>query len=206
MHVKRFLCAKERVSCIVRHDSLVQKEVYIQVSLSAIPAFEARSSIPTCFTSYQEQHIFPFTIIFTLYILRDKMASFQELETRITDLEEATWRALQKSGEAMVPFITEDCIMQFPMGMKLTRDSDPSVLDVLHSPAFVPWKSFEMLSIDVTPIGREGAVISYLVQATRPPQQEGDRDTQFDALCSSVWRWDGEKYALCFHQQTLATS
>jgi len=34
------------------------------------------------------------------------MAS-KELETRIVDLEEATWRALQKSGEGMIPFITE---------------------------------------------------------------------------------------------------
>jgi hypothetical protein len=28
------------------------------------------------------------------------------IETEITDLEEATWRALQKSGEGMLPFIT----------------------------------------------------------------------------------------------------
>ena len=104
-----------------------------------------------------------------------------------------------------MPFISEDCIMQFPMGMKLTSDSDPSVQDVLHSPAFIPWKSFELLNVDVTPVGQEGAVISYHAKATRPPNEEGGEDAEFDALCSSVWRWDGEKYALCFHQQTLAT-
>lgn len=131
------------------------------------------------------------------------MAS-RELRTRIMDLEEATWRALQKSGAAMVPFITDDCIMQFPLGMKLTATSEPSVQDVLHSPAFIPWKTFELLEIDVTPVGSAGAVISYLAKATRPPAEEGGRETQFDALCCSVWRWDGEKFALCFHQQTLA--
>lgn len=87
--------------------------------------------------------------------------------------------------------------------MKLTPDSDPSVLDVLHSPAFIPWKSFELSKIDVTPIGQDGAVISYLAKATRPSQDEGGRDQEFEALCSSVWRWDGEKFAMCFHQQTL---
>ena len=66
-----------------------------------------------------------------------------EFRTRLMDLEEATWRALQTSGSAMIPFITSDCIMQFPMGMKLTPESDPSVSDVLHSDAFVPWKKFE---------------------------------------------------------------
>lgn len=142
-----------------------------------------------------------------------------EFRTRLTDLEEATWRALQKSGSAMVPFITKDCIMQFPMGLKLTASSDPSVSDVLHSPAFVPWKSFEMLNIDVTPIGavgeETGGVVSYLVKAVRrggdmkgedAPGEGGKRgaEVEFDALCVSVWRWDGEKYAMCFHQQTLA--
>ena len=88
--------------------------------------------------------------------------------------------------------------------MKLTRDSEPSVQDVLHSPAFIPWKSYQFSQVDVTPAGDAGAVISYFVSATRPPAQEGDRETEFRALCSSVWRWDGEKYSLCFHQQTLA--
>lgn len=127
----------------------------------------------------------------------------KELRTRIIDLEEATWRALQKSGEALMPFITYDCIMQFPMGMKLTAKSEPSVKDVLHSPAFIPWKTFELLDIDVQPVG-DGAVISYLAQATRPPTEEGGKDALFDALCCTVWRWDGEKFAMCFHQQTLA--
>lgn len=103
-----------------------------------------------------------------------------------------------------MPFVTDDCIMQFPLGMKLTARSDPSVKDILHSSAFVPWKTFELQKIDVQPVG-DGAVISYLVEATRPPVEEGGKDTLFEALCCTVWRWDGEKYSMCFHQQTLTT-
>lgn len=90
------------------------------------------------------------------------------------------------------------------MGMKLTSRSDPSVSDILKSPAFIPWKSFELSKIDVQPLGREGAIISYLARATRPAQDETDIDIGFEALCCSVWRFEGGKYALCFHQQTLA--
>ena len=105
------------------------------------------------------------------------------------------------------------------MGMKLTPESDPSVADVLHSDAFVPWKSFELMEIDVTPIGpigeESGGVVSYRVEAVRRAVDAGGEDApggrgtkgqevEFDALCVSVWRWDGEKFAMCFHQQTLA--
>ena len=106
----------------------------------------------------------------------------------------------------MVPYITRDCIMQFPLGLKLTSTSEPSVQDILHSPAFVPWKSFELLKVDVTPVGADGAVISYFARATRPPAgPEDDRDVEFDALCSSVWRKEEGRWCMCVHQQTLAT-
>ncbi|GAB1744473.1 hypothetical protein D0862_14517 [Hortaea werneckii] len=133
-----------------------------------------------------------------------------DLRYTIRDLEEATWRALQKSGKALIPYITDDCIMQFPMGMKLTADSEPSTTDILYSPAFVPWKSFELSKVDVLPVGREGAVINYLARATRPPSgpaqgrdEEEEEDVEFEALCSSVWRWEGSKWKMCFHQQTM---
>ncbi|RMY40510.1 hypothetical protein D0865_12539 [Hortaea werneckii] len=126
-----------------------------------------------------------------------------DLRYTIRDLEEATWRALQKSGKAMIPYITDDCIMQFPMGMKLTADSEPSTTDILYSPAFVPWKSFELSKVDVLPVGREGAVINYLARATRPPSgpaqgrdEEEEEDVEFEALCSSVWRWEGSSAAM----------
>merc|ERR1711939_1245858 len=110
-----------------------------------------------------------------------------DLRYTIRDLEEATWRALQKSGKAMIPYITDDCIMQFPMGMKLTADSEPSTTDILYSPAFVPWKSFELSKVDVLPVGREGAVINYLARATRPPSGPAQgREEEVENVLSST--------------------
>ncbi|KAF2716420.1 hypothetical protein K431DRAFT_235422 [Polychaeton citri CBS 116435] len=129
-------------------------------------------------------------------------------KAEILGLEEATWKALKHSGEALIPYLAEDCIMQFPMGMKLTRDSEPSVRDILHSPAFVPWKAFLLDEVDVTNVGRDGAVISYRANATRPPTgvpgDDGDEDVKFEALCSTVWRKDGGTWLMIFHQQTPA--
>jgi len=128
----------------------------------------------------------------------------RELRHQVEELEDATWRALQHSGADLFPYLTADCIMQFPLGMKLTATTEPSVQDILHSSAFIPWKSFKFSKVDVTPIGPDGAVISYLVIATRPPAgpESGD-DVPFEALCSSVWRMDRGKLRMCFHQQTL---
>jgi hypothetical protein len=129
-----------------------------------------------------------------------------ELRHLIEDLEDETWQALQRSGAEMVPYLTKDCIMQFPLGMKLTRDTVPSVQDILHSPAFVPWKTYRLSKIDVTPVGRDGAVISYLVEATRLAVERGDDDVKFEALCSSVWRMDPDGvFKMCLHQQTMTT-
>lgn len=105
-----------------------------------------------------------------------------------------------------MPFLTKDAVFVFPaVGMKITADTKPSVTDILHSKAFVPWKTFELSKVDVTPIGAEGAVISYRAIATRVPTgKEEDRDAVFDALCSSVWRLEGDKWMMCHHQQTMS--
>ncbi|KAF2772289.1 hypothetical protein EJ03DRAFT_200988 [Teratosphaeria nubilosa] len=134
-----------------------------------------------------------------------------ETHDEILALEEDTWRALQRSGADMIPYIAPDCIFQFPMGMKLAPTSKPSVVDVLHSPAFVPWKNFELSKVDVQSVGKGGAVISYFARATRPAagpaetDRHEERDFPFEALCSSVWRWENGKWMMCFHQQTLAS-
>jgi hypothetical protein len=100
----------------------------------------------------------------------------------------------------MIPLLTIDNIVF--AGMKVTPSSDPSVHDILKSPAFIPWKSFELSKIDVQKVG-DSAIVSYLARATRPAQDANDVDFGFEALVCSVWRWDGEKHSLCFHQQTL---
>ncbi|KXT14870.1 hypothetical protein AC579_764 [Pseudocercospora musae] len=135
------------------------------------------------------------------------MAS-DSLHDTILDLEESTWRALQRTGADLVPYLSKDCIMQFPMGLKVTSNTEPSVQDILHSPAFVPWKTFNLRKVDVTPVGRDGAVISYQAIASRgmPPDSKDDREVGFDALCCSVWRMEGGNWMLCFHQQTMTTA
>ncbi|EMC96709.1 hypothetical protein BAUCODRAFT_148274 [Baudoinia panamericana UAMH 10762] len=130
----------------------------------------------------------------------------RNLHATILGLEEETWRALQKAGADLLPYITRDCIMQFPMGLKVTSTSDPSIEDILYSSAFVPWKTFRMSKVDVQHLGPEGAIISYFVHASRPPAGPNDvEDIDFEALCSSAWRFEAGKWMMCFHQQTLAT-
>jgi hypothetical protein len=133
------------------------------------------------------------------------MAS-KNLFDQILDLEEQTWRALQNDGASLVPFLTKDAIFQFPMGLKVTARTEPSVQEILHSPAFVPWKTFELSKVDVTFVGPEGAVISYRAVATRASADPEDRrEATFDALCSSVWRLEAGNWMMCFHQQTMTS-
>ncbi|KAH9845590.1 hypothetical protein Tdes44962_MAKER06501 [Teratosphaeria destructans] len=124
-------------------------------------------------------------------------SALAEPHDEILALEEDTWRALQKSGADMIPYIAPDCIFQFPMDMKLTPTSRPSVVDVLHSPAFVPWKKFELSKVDVQSVGKGGAAISYFARAIRPAaasaerSRDEERDVPFQALfeCLEVGEW-----------------
>ncbi|KJX96976.1 hypothetical protein TI39_contig593g00012 [Zymoseptoria brevis] len=126
------------------------------------------------------------------------------LYDQILDLEEQTWEALQSDGAALTPFLTKDAIFQFPMGLKVTAHTEPTVEEILHSSAFVPWKTFKLSKVDVTHVGPEGAVISYRAIATRASADpRDDQEATFDALCSSVWRLEAGKWMMCFHQQTM---
>lgn len=132
------------------------------------------------------------------------------LESTILALEEETWRAVKDSGAALIPFLSQDCTMIFPPGIKMTPDSEPTVKDLLHSPVFTPWLEFEISKVNVTPMGEDGAIISYRVRASRPPTEtSGGQEAKFDAICSSVWRMEVEgrgneaRLKMCFHQQTL---
>lgn len=117
----------------------------------------------------------------------------------IIELEDSTWTALSSSkGSNLLPFLSEDCVMLFPLGMKVSHRTDPNIETVMTSEAFVPWKTHKMSEVEVTPVGEQGAVISYRVDATRA----GD-DAPFMALISSTWRkgQDGD-WKMCVHQQT----
>ena len=125
----------------------------------------------------------------------------------ILELEDQTWKALQKDGASLIPFLSRDCVMLFPMGMKVTATSDPSLKDVMTSEAFVPWKSYDMSDVDVMPLGGDAAIISYRVKALRPPIDAPDDGEPFRALVSSTWRRDsdGAGWLMVLHQQTPFT-
>lgn len=122
----------------------------------------------------------------------------------ILDLEDQTWRALQTEGAALLPFLSTDCVMLFPMGMKISFKSEPSLTDVMGSKAFIPWKNYRISEAQVIPLGTEAATISYRVKAIRTPAGLDDDGEPFLALISSTWKRDTEanKWLMCFHQQT----
>jgi hypothetical protein len=130
----------------------------------------------------------------------DARATLHEI---VYGLEDQTWRALQQDGSKLLPFLSRDCIMQFPMGLKVSASSDPSLKDVMLSDAFIPWLKYSLTGVMVTELGREAALITYMAGAVRPPL-EGDTNVEFNARCASVWRLDAEaeRWLMCFHQQT----
>lgn len=126
------------------------------------------------------------------------------LNSTITALEHDTWAAMQSSGSALLPYLSPRCVLLFPMGLKVSTGTTPSIDEVLHSDAFVPWQSYTMKDVEVLEIGTTGAVITYEVSAIRPPLGVGGREEKFRALISSTWTLDEEKgkWTLLVHQQT----
>lgn len=92
----------------------------------------------------------------------------------IASLEDQTWKVQSKGGSDLLPFLSSDCVMAFPFGMKISTGTEPSIKDVMTSDAFLPWKSYRLSEVIVTPMGSDGAVISYKVKATRPDPERPD--------------------------------
>lgn len=129
----------------------------------------------------------------------------EPLTELITSLEDQTWKVLSQNGADLLPFLSSDCMMAFPFGMKISAVSNPSIKDVMTSKDFLPWKSYHMREVVVTPVGSDGAVISYNVKARRPDPENPGEDAKFRALISSVWRrtpGEGGGWLMCYHQQT----
>lgn len=134
------------------------------------------------------------------------MAAEPLLHDTILNLEDATWTALMDSGAALLPFLSRDCVMFFPLGLKVSYKTTPDLNDVLRSEAFVPWRRYRLSEVDVSALGPDAALISYRVFATRQHITQDDDESQdeFRALISTVWRKDPEagKWFMAFHQQT----
>lgn len=132
-------------------------------------------------------------------------AQGESLTETIAALEDQTWKVLSRDGAELLPFLAPDCVMAFPFGMKISTGTVPSIKDVMTSDAFLPWKSYTMSDVVVTPVGPEGAVISYKVKAMRPEPGEPDKHAKFRALIATVWRktpGEGGGWLMCYHQQT----
>ena len=112
------------------------------------------------------------------------MEAQSTLEGTIYHLEDQTWQALQQDGSKLLPFLFRDCVMQFPMGIKVSNNSDPSLKDIMLSDAFIPWLKYSLTDVIVTELGREAALITYMAEAVRPPL-EGDQNVQC-TLCKRV--------------------
>ncbi|EXJ85690.1 hypothetical protein A1O1_06058 [Capronia coronata CBS 617.96] len=138
------------------------------------------------------------------------------LHDTILALEHQTWKALTHSGAALLPYLSRDCIMLFPLGMKVSAKTSPNLDDVMMSEAFIPWRWYKLNDVEVTALGTEAAIITYRVMAARQrlsdneEEEETDDDDdnqpqeQFRALVSSTWRKDPEagKWLMCVQQQT----
>merc|ERR1712000_277139 len=128
------------------------------------------------------------------------------LTDMILDLEDKTWRALMDTGTALLPFLSPECIMLFPMGLKISAKTVPSIEDVMKSEAFVPWRRYRLSEVEVRPLGPEAAIITYRAKATRQhiTHDDDERQDEFSALISSTWQKDPEagKWLMCVHQQT----
>lgn len=121
----------------------------------------------------------------------------------ILDLEDQTWKALQKDGALLIPFLSKDCQMLFPMGVRVTASSNPNLKEVMTSEAFVPWQSYDMDQVTVTELSADAALITYKVKALRPKVGAPDDGQPFKALISSIWRRSPEAdWLMVLHQQT----
>jgi hypothetical protein len=126
------------------------------------------------------------------------------LEEMITILEDATWKVMEDNAPDLQKFLTDDCIFLFANGLKLSSETQPTLVESLKSKAYVPWTSHKMTDVDITLIGGDGAIISYKVKATRPSIDDPDEDAVFNALVSSTWRTDEDsgRLLMCHSHQT----
>ncbi|KAL9101286.1 MAG: hypothetical protein Q9163_003438 [Psora crenata] len=120
------------------------------------------------------------------------------LENEIIGLEHKTWRALQRSGRDLLPFLAKDCCMLFPGGTIFSAASSPSLEEILLSPDMKPWTSYTLDAIRVLDLGKDSKAVCYVVEAKR-------KEDVYNALITSIWRkgtTHGGDWELVLHQQT----
>lgn len=116
------------------------------------------------------------------------------LRAELLAIEEAAWRALSTSGDAAAEYyadrLASDVLILLPGGM-VVADRDR----VIASMQGAPWSSFHLSDVRVLPLGDDGAVLAYRVDARRGEQE-------YDALLTSTYRREDGEWRLTVHQQT----
>ncbi|KAI9657514.1 MAG: hypothetical protein M1831_004130 [Alyxoria varia] len=123
--------------------------------------------------------------------------SFKYFRQEIEHQETQTWEALKSSGTALIPFLSQDCVMIFPGSTIFSAHSKPSLNEILYTP-MKPWIKYDMKDVHVVQLGQDAAQISYSVEAHR-------KDSAYTAMISSVWRREAGVWKMVLHQQTLPT-
>jgi len=126
----------------------------------------------------------------------------QRVRDAVTDVEHQSWRAVAMSGKALLPYLASDCVMLFPDGRILGRDTKPSLKQNFESDTYRTYASYNMEDIRVVEVGMMAAAITYRLTAAKTPR-EGKKSKRFTAVASSMWRQEASgDWKLCVHQMT----
>jgi hypothetical protein len=117
----------------------------------------------------------------------------------VTKLEGTLWTAMTSArpGEALVPLLAPDCVLNFPNCPMLAANTEPSIEDILTNPdTFKRWDQYGIADLRVIVLDLMAAVVCYRVQAQR------DKNV-YRALCATTWRQDSDgEWRVCCHAQT----
>lgn len=108
-------------------------------------------------------------------------------------IERRAWQALSTSGAAGEFYddvLADEVLMLLPGGLVI--DDRAAVVESMGG---APWDSYELRDERVHRVSADVAVVAYAATATRG-------DHTYDALFSSTYVRDGERWRLSVHQQT----
>ena len=75
--------------------------------------------------------------------------------------ENRLWEAMENDSAEVLRLLSDDCIMQFPNGRKVSATTKPSLKDTFSSDVFVPWTGHKMSDFEAMRTGRDGAVLTH---------------------------------------------
>lgn len=109
-------------------------------------------------------------------------------------LEHAGWAALSSSGRDARAFyddvLASEVVMLLPGGLAITDRAQ-----ALDSMSGAPWDRYELRHERVHAFTERCAAVTYRAEARRDQQR-------YDALASSTYVRDGDRWLLALHQQT----